>query len=70
MVAGYTNCPDPRIKERIKEREFLMTIKFRIQALDSDYLDRIRAEGVDDFGNSVVSIVNESVKGAIALLLT
>jgi hypothetical protein len=26
-------------------------------------LDRIRAEGVDDFGNSVVSIVNESAKG-------
>src|ERR1035441_9971023 len=63
MAEGCTNCPDPRIKEKIREREFFMTIKFLIEALDPAYLDRIRAEGVDDFGNSVVSIVNESAKG-------
>lgn len=40
-----------------------MTFGFRIDAIDSDYLDRIRATGVDDFGNPVVTLVNESANG-------
>jgi hypothetical protein len=40
-----------------------MTFDYRIDAIGSDYLDRIRASGVDDFGNTVVTLVNESAKG-------
>jgi hypothetical protein len=53
----------PKFNERIKEKELLMTFDFRIDAIGSEYLDRIRASGVDDFGNSVVTLVNESANG-------
>jgi hypothetical protein len=40
-----------------------MSLAFRVVALDPDGLDRIRARGVDDFGNPVVVNVNTEVGG-------
>lgn len=40
-----------------------MSIAFRISALDPDGLERIRASGVDDFGNPLVVTANTEAGG-------
>lgn len=46
-----------------------MTTSFRVAALPATDLERIRARGIDDFGNPLVVSINEEPGGTSATLL-